>query len=70
MLRRQRAIEIAPSSKPLRWRWYDVPQHVAPEASDALGFCAVEGNLELLDRRHRFTIEVGSLVVSTGPGPA
>src|ERR1700690_2293874 len=57
MLRRQRAIEIVPSSKPLRWRRYDVPQHLAPEASEALRFCAVEGDLELLDRRHWSTIE-------------
>src|SRR6266536_4100092 len=67
MLRRQCAIEIVPSSKPLRWRRYDVPQHLAPETSDALRFCAVEGDLELLDRRHRSTIEAGSFVVSTGP---
>src|ERR1017187_8359260 len=59
MLRRQRAIEIVPSSKPLRWRRYDVPQHLAPETSDALRFCAVEGDLDLLDRRHRSTIEAG-----------
>src|SRR5450759_3495593 len=57
MLRRQRAIEIVPGSKPLRWRRYDVPQHLAPETSDALRFCAVEGDLDLLDRRHRSTIE-------------
>ena len=57
MLRRQRAIEIVPSSKSLRWRRYDVPQHLAPETSDALRFCAVEGDLDLLDRRHRSTIE-------------
>src|SRR5580704_11954406 len=67
MLRRQRVIEIVPSSKPLRWRRYDVPQHLAPETSDALRFCAVEGDLELLDRRHRSTIEARSFVVSTGP---
>src|SRR6266436_4457067 len=67
MLRRQRAIEIVPSSKPLRWRRHDVPQHLAPETSDALRFCAVEGDLDLLDRRHRSTIEAGSFVVSTGP---
>src|ERR1039457_4850347 len=67
MLRRQRAIETVPGSKPLRWRRYDVPQHLAPETSDALRFCAVEGDLELLDRRHRSTIEAGSFVVSTGP---
>src|ERR1035438_9004007 len=57
MLRRQRAIEIVPSSKPLRWRRYDVPQHLAPEPSDALRFCAVERDLDLLDRRHRSTIK-------------
>src|SRR5215469_10940878 len=57
MLRRQRAIEIVPGSKPLRWRRYDVPQHLTPETSDALRFCAVEGDLELLDRSHRSTIE-------------
>src|SRR6201987_566998 len=57
MLRRQRAIEIVPGSKPLRWRRYNVPQHLAPETSDALRFCAVEGDLELLDRRHWSTIE-------------
>src|ERR1700730_7444476 len=67
MLRRQRAIEIVPGSKPLRWRRYDVPQHLAPETGDALRFCAVEGDLDLLDRRHRSTIEAGSFVVSTGP---
>src|SRR5215217_4088639 len=67
MLRRQRAIEIVPSSKPPRWRRYDVPQHLAPETSDALRFCAVEGDLDLLDRHHRSTIEAGSVVVSTGP---
>src|ERR1022692_1582650 len=67
MLRRQRAIEIVPGSKPLRWRRYDVPQHLAPETSDALRFCAVEGDLDLPDRRHRSTIEAGSFVVSTGP---
>ena len=67
MLRRQRAIEFVPSSKPLRGRRYDVPQHRAPETSDALRFCAVEGDLDLLDRRHRSTIEAGSSVVSTGP---
>src|SRR6266567_2950559 len=66
MLTRQRAIEIVPSSKPLRWRRYDVPQHLAPETSDALRFCAVEGDLDLLDRRHRSTLG-GSFVVSTGP---
>src|SRR6266496_200450 len=63
MLRRQRAIEIVPSSKPLRWRRYDVPQHLAPETSDALRFCAVEGDLDLLDRRHRSIVEAGSFVV-------
>src|SRR5713226_839896 len=68
MLRRQRAIEIVPSGEPLRWRRYDVPQHLAPETSDALRFCAVEGDLELLDRRHRSTIEAGSFAVSTGLG--
>ncbi len=52
MLRRQRSIEIVPSSKPLRWRRYDVPQYLAPETSDARRFGAVEGDLELLDRRH------------------
>src|ERR1700733_9757670 len=67
MLRRERAIEIAPGSKPLRWRRYHVPQHLAPETSDALRCCAVEGDLKLLDRRHRSTIEPGSFVVSTGP---
>src|SRR5271169_422559 len=67
MLRRQRAIEIGPASKPLRWRRYDVPQHLAPETSDALRICAVEGDLDLLDRRHQSTIKPGSFVVSTGP---
>src|SRR5215467_8155502 len=70
MLRRQRAIEVVPRGEPLRWRRYDIPQHVAPETSDALRFCAVEGDLELLDRRHRSTIEAGSFAVSTGPPPA
>src|SRR6266496_2053484 len=67
MLRRQRAIEIVPGSKPLRGRRHDVPQHLAPETSDALRFCAVEGDLDLPDRRHRSTIKAGSFVVSTGP---
>jgi len=31
-------------------RWDDVPEHLAPEPGDALGFGAVEGDLELLDR--------------------
>src|SRR5437016_13414260 len=72
MLRRQRAIEIVPSSKPLRWRRYDVPQHLDPETSDALRFCAVEGDLDLLDRRHRSTIEVSleSLVLAGLPADA
>src|SRR5260370_42574984 len=70
MLRRQRAIEIVPGSKPLRWRRYDVPQHLAPEASDAFRFCAVEGDLDLLDRRHRSNIEAGAFVLSPGPPPA
>src|SRR6516165_8075504 len=64
---RQRAIEVVPGGEPLRWRRYDVPQHLAPETSNALRFCAVEGDLDLLDRRHRSTIEAGSFVVSTGP---
>src|SRR5712691_8797857 len=67
MLRRPRAIEIVPGSKPLRWRRYDVPQHLAPETSEALRFCAVEGDLDLPDRRHRSTIEAGSFVVCAGP---
>src|SRR4051812_34923976 len=61
MLRGHRAIEIVPRSKPLRWRRYDVPQHLAPEASDALRCCAVEGDLDLLDRRHWFTIRAALL---------
>src|SRR5438034_9940662 len=68
MLRRQRAIEIVPGSKPLRWRRYDVPQHLAPETSDALRFCAVEGDLDLLDRRHRSTIEARPSHRRPGPG--
>src|SRR3954469_952049 len=67
MLRRQRAIEIVPSGKALRWRRYDVPQHLAPETGDALRFCAVEGDLDLLDQRHRSTIEPRSFIVSTDP---
>src|SRR5262252_6219028 len=67
MLRRQRAIEVVPGGKPLRWRRYDVPQHLTPETSDSFRFCAVEGDLDLLDRRHRSTIGAGSFVVSTGP---
>src|SRR6202042_3142584 len=59
MLRRQRAIEIVPASEPFRRRRYDVPQHRAPETSDALRFCAVEGDLDLLDRRHQPTIKAG-----------
>src|SRR6185437_9959400 len=57
ILWRQRAIVIVPGGEPCRWRGYDVPQHLAPETSDALRFCAVEGDLELLDRRHWSTIE-------------
>src|SRR6516165_168122 len=64
---RQRAIEVVPGGEPLRWRRYDVPQHLAPETSNALRFCAVEGDLDLLDRRHRSTLMAGSFVVSTGP---
>src|SRR6516164_4933528 len=67
---RQRTIEIVPRGKPLRWRWYDVPQHVAPETSDALRFCAVEGDLELLDRRHRSTIEAVPFAVCRHPPAA
>src|ERR1700729_223033 len=59
MLRRQRAIEIVPASEPFRRRRYDVPQHLAPETSDALRFCAVEGDLDLLARRHQPTIKAG-----------
>jgi hypothetical protein len=50
-------MEIVPRGKPLRWRRYDVAQHLTPKTSDALRFCAVEGDLELHDRRHRSTIE-------------
>ena len=57
MLRRQRAIEFVPGSKPLRWRRYDVSQHLAPEASEALRFRAIEGDLDLPDGRHGSTIE-------------
>jgi hypothetical protein len=57
LLRRQRVIEVLPAGEPLRWRRHDVPQHLAPEASDALRFCAVEGDLDLLDRRHVSTVE-------------
>src|SRR6516165_5756142 len=63
---RQRAIEVVPGGEPLRWRRYDVPQHLAPETSDALRFCAVEGDLDLLDRRHRSSIEAGSFADPTG----
>src|SRR5215469_16498833 len=66
MLRRQLAIEIVPSGKPLRWRRYDIPQHLTPETSDAFRFCAVEGDLDLPDRRHRSTIEAGSFAASMG----
>src|SRR2546429_4722047 len=69
MLRRQRAVEIVPGSKPLRWRRYDVPQPLAPETSDALRFCAVEGDLDLLDRRHRSTIEAGAFSPPPAPPP-
>src|SRR5271170_5163223 len=67
MLRRQRAIDIVPGSKPLRWRRYDVPQHLAPETSDALRFGAVEGDLDLLNRRHRSTIKAGVFRRLHGP---
>src|SRR5579872_4591021 len=70
MLRRERAIEIAPSSKPLRWRRYDVPQHLAPETSDALRFCAVEGDLDLPDRCHGSTLAARSYSISAAPPPA
>src|SRR5690606_21375697 len=56
MLRWQRAVDIVPGSEPLRWRRDDVAQDLAPEPSDPLGLCAVERDLELLDRRHRSTI--------------
>ncbi len=56
MLRRQRAFEIVPRRKPFRWGRYDVPQHLAPKACDALRLCAVERDLELPDGRHRSTI--------------
>src|SRR6266513_2647923 len=69
MLRRQRAIEIVPSSKPLRWRRYDVPQHLTPETSEALRFCAVEGDLDLLDRCHRSTLEARVAGSHTGRSP-
>ena len=63
MLQRQRATEIVPRSKPLRWRPYDIPQHLAPETSDAPRFCAAEGDLELLDLRHRST-HTGALIAA------
>src|SRR5579862_2609046 len=56
LLRGQRAIDLVPRGEPLRRRWYDVPQHLAPEASEALGFRAVEGDLDLPHRCHRPTI--------------
>src|SRR3712207_7854240 len=34
---RQCALELVPAGKPLRRRRHDVPQHLAPEARDALG---------------------------------
>src|SRR5579859_607625 len=57
LLRRQRAIEIVPGSKPVRRRRHDVPQHLAPETTNALRVCAVKCDLDLLDGRHRSTIE-------------
>src|SRR5690242_4342714 len=62
-LGRQRAIELVPGREPLGWRRYDVPQHLAPEASHALGFRAVERDLDLPDRRHRYTIVLRRAVV-------
>ena len=41
ILGRHRATEIAPCVEPRRWRRYDVPQHLVPEASHAMG-AAVE----------------------------
>src|SRR6516165_9814033 len=67
MLRGQRAIEIVPASKPLRWRRYDVPQHVAPETGHALRIRAIEGDLELPDRRHQSTLDAGVVRRLRGP---
>ncbi|CAM5570848.1 hypothetical protein SGLAM104S_09843 [Streptomyces glaucescens] len=50
VLRGLGAVVIVPSGEPRRRRRYDVPQHLAPEASEPLGFRTVEGDLELLDR--------------------
>ena len=57
VLRWQRAIELVPRGKPVGRRRYDVPQHLAPETSDALRLRAVEGDLELLDRCHRPSLD-------------
>lgn len=46
-LKRQRAVEIVPGGG---------PQHLTPEASEAIRFCAVEGDLEPLDRWHRRSV--------------
>ena len=52
----QRTVEVVPISEPLGRRWYDVAQRRTPETSDALRFCAVEGDLKLPDRQHFPTI--------------
>lgn len=56
-LRWQRAVEFLPGGETRRWRRHHVPQHFAPEASDALRFCAVDSDLDLLDRRHGPTVQ-------------
>src|SRR6476661_9614304 len=62
-LRRLLSIELLPRGIPLRRRRHDVAQHLTPEARDALRCCAVEGDLDLPDRRHRPTIgAIGSAV--------
>jgi hypothetical protein len=57
LLRRLRAIEIAPGGEPFRWRRYDIAQHLTPETSEALRFRTVESYLELPGRCHWPSIE-------------
>ena len=54
LLGRHRVLEVVPRFEVLERR-HEVPQHLAPEPTDALGFDAVEGDLDLLDRRPRPT---------------
>ncbi len=51
-LGRQAAVVVRPGGEALRRRRNHIAQHLAPEPRDPLGFRAVEGDLDLLDRCH------------------